>query len=57
MKNQMTIHYTIADQTDFNLSPEIKVNRIINRVGRPKNSKKKLGFFNVDKPKRCLSPN
>ncbi|CAF0933134.1 unnamed protein product [Brachionus calyciflorus] len=24
---------SIADQTDFNLSPEIKVNRIVNRVG------------------------
>lgn len=27
----------LIDQTDFDLSPEIKVNKVVNRVGRPKN--------------------
>ena len=38
---------TLVDQSDFVFSPEIKVNKVINRVGRPKNSKKKLGFFKL----------
>ncbi|CAF1026395.1 unnamed protein product [Brachionus calyciflorus] len=45
---------TLVDQSDFVFSPEIKVNKVVNRVGRPKNSKKKLGFFNVNKHKRGL---
>ena len=67
--DQTNITMNIVDQTNFDLSPSVSsvisqdvsqriiVNKVVNRVGRPRNSKKRLGFFNLDKPKRVLEKN